>query len=151
MTGNFPPVDPPTFVRQPYLERMQTLSRHCVDYCFGGPKITAVIYLVKLVVFFAFGGILVGTLTSHMNPFHPSVWFDQPVFYEKAVLWTVLLECLGVAGSWGPLAGHFAPMTGGFKHYARPRTIRLPPWPDAVPFTAGDERTPGDALLYVAL
>jgi hypothetical protein len=151
MTGNFPAVDPETFMEQPYRERTKVLSRHWVDYGFGSPKVITLIYLFKLLFFFILGGILVGTLTSHLNPLHPSQWFDQPVFYEKVILWTVLLECLGVAGSWGPLAGHFKPMTGGFHYYGRPGTIRLAPWPDKVPFTGGDERTVGDVLLYVAL
>ena len=66
------------------------------------------------------------------------------IVYEKLILWTVLLETLGLAGSWGPLAAHFKPMTGGFRYWARPDTIRLPPWPDKVPFTRGDRRTVGD-------
>jgi hypothetical protein len=151
MTGNFPAVEPAEFMQQPYRERLKKLSRHWVDYGFGSPKVIALIYLVKLVVFFAIGGILVATLTSHLNPLHPAAWFDQPIFYEKVILWTVLLECLGVAGSWGPLAGHFQPMTGGWHYYARPGTIRLAPWPGKVPFTAGDERTPLDVALYLAL
>jgi hypothetical protein len=151
MTGSFPPVEPETFVQQPYRERLKTLSRHWVDYGFGSPKVIVVMYLLKLVFFFAVGGILVGTLTSHLNPLHPSAWFNQPIFWQKAILWTVLLECLGVAGSWGPLAGHFQPMTGGWHYYGRTGTIRLAPWPDKVPFTSGDERTPFDVLLYVLL
>ncbi|HTX45984.1 MAG TPA: DUF3556 domain-containing protein, partial [Solirubrobacteraceae bacterium] len=151
MTGNFPPVDPATFMEKPYRERIKTLTTHWVDYGFGSPKVIMVMYLLKLVFFYALGGILVGTLTSHLNPLHPAAWFDQPIFYELAVLWTVLLECLGFAGSWGPLAGHFKPMSGGVHYYARPGTIRLPPWPDQVPFTKGDERTPLDVLLYVGL
>ena len=55
---------------------------------------------------------------------------------------------IGVAGSWGPLAGTFKPMTGGIRYWARPGTIRMPPW--KVPFTAGDRRT-GDVALYLAL
>jgi hypothetical protein len=151
MTGSFPPVEPEAFMEQPYRERLKTLSRHWVDYGFGSPKVIMVMYLLKLVFFFALGGILVGTLTSHLNPLHPSAWFDQPIFWQKAIVWTVLLECLGVAGSWGPLAGHFQPMTGGWHYYGRTGTIRLPPWPDKVPFTQGDERTPFDVLLYVLL
>ena len=38
---------------------------------------------------------------------------DEPVVYQKLILWTVLLEVIGLAGTWGPLAGHFKPMTGG--------------------------------------
>ena len=67
------------------------------------------------------------------------------------ILWTVLLETLGLAGSWGPMAGHFKPMTGGFRYWARPDTIRLAPWPGKVPFTAGDRRTVGDVALYLAI
>ena len=150
-TGNFPPVDPATFTQVPYRERLKTLSRHWAEYGFGAPKITALIYIVKLLCFYVLGGALVATLTSGLDPLHPAAWWDDVVVYQKAVLWTVLLECIGVAGSWGPLAGHFKPMTGGIRYWARPRTIRLPPWPETVPGTAGDERTTGDVALYVAL
>jgi hypothetical protein len=151
MTGNFPPIEPAEFMQRPYRERLKTLSRHWVDYGFGSPKVIGVMYLFKLVFFFALGGILVGTLTSHLNPLHPSQWFDQPIFYEKVILWTVLLECIGVAGSWGPLAGHFKPMTGGYHYYARKGALRNPPWPGKVPFTSGDERGVIDIVLYLGV
>jgi hypothetical protein len=150
-TGDFPPVDPATFTQTPYRERIETLSRHWAEHGFGAPKITMVIYIVKLLLFYVLGGALVATLTSGLNPLHPAGWWDDVVVYQKAVLWTVLLECIGVAGSWGPLAGHFKPMTGGIRYWARPRTIRLPPWPDNVPFTKGDDRTAFDVVLYLAL
>jgi hypothetical protein len=150
-TGNFPPVDPATFMETPYRERIKTLSRHWADYGFGAPKITALIYIVKLLGFYVLGGVLVATLTSGLDPLHPAAWWDNPIVWQKAVLWTVLLECLGVAGSWGPLAGHFKPMTGGFHYYARVRTIRQPAWPGKVPLTEGDDRTAADVALYVAL
>jgi len=122
-------------MEEPYRERTKTLARHWVEYGFGAPKITAVIYIAKLLFFYVLGGVLVATLTSDLNPLHPASWWDEPIIYQKAILWTVLLECLGLAGSWGPLAGHFKPMTGGFRYYARVDTISLPPWPDRVPFT----------------
>ncbi|MDA0159897.1 DUF3556 domain-containing protein [Solirubrobacter ginsenosidimutans] len=150
-TGDFPPVDPATFTQMPYRERLRTLSRHWAEYGFGAPKITMVIYIAKLLFFYVLGGALVATLTSGLDPLHPAAWWDDVVVYQKAVLWTVLLECIGVAGSWGPLAGHFKPMTGGIRYWARPRTIRLPPWPDTVPGTRGDARTRGDVALYLAL
>lgn len=150
-TGDFPPVDPATFPDIPYRERLKTLSRHWVEYGFGAPKVTTVIYIAKLVVFFAGGGILVSTLSSHLNPLHPSTWFFAPIVYQKVILWSVLLEILGVAGSWGPLAAHFKPMTGGWHYWARPGTVRVPPWPGKVPFTAGDTRTVADVLIYLGI
>jgi hypothetical protein len=150
-TADFPPVDPATFMQTPYRERTKTLARHWAEYGFGAPKITGVIYIVKLLFFYVLGGVLVATLTSGLDALHPAEWWNEPIVYQKAVIWTVLLECLHLAGSWGPLAGHFKPMTGGPRYYARVNTIRLPPWPDRVPFTRGDARTRLDVTLYVAL
>ena len=63
---------------------------------------------------------MVATATSRLPAFwHVAQWWNQPIVYEKAVLWTVLLETIGVAGSWGPLAGKFKPMTGGIRFWAR--------------------------------
>jgi uncharacterized membrane protein YkgB len=149
-TGDFPPVDPATFLDTPYQERLKILSRHWVEYGFGTPKITALIYVARLFFPFIIGGILLITLTSDMNPFRIGQWWDEPIFYQKAVLWILLLESIGYGGSWGPLSGHFKPKTAGFRYWARPKTIRLAPWPGKVPFTGGDERTVGDVVLYVA-
>ena len=77
-------------------------------------------------------------------------WWNQPIVYQKVILWTVLLEAIGVAGSWGPLAGKVKPMTGGILFWVRPGTIRLRPW-KWVPFTDGDRRTWFDIALYLAL
>jgi Transmembrane protein of unknown function (DUF3556) len=150
-TGTFPPVDPATFMQTPYRERTKTLTRHWAENGFGAPKITALIYIAKLLCFYVVGGALVATLTSGLDPLHPAAWWNEPIVYQKAVLWTILLETLGLAGSWGPLAGHFKPMTAGFRYYARAGTIRMPPWPDRVPLTKGDGRTRVDVALYVAL
>jgi hypothetical protein len=151
LVGATPDVDPKTFMDKPYLERTQVLSRFWIENGFGSPKAIMVMYLTKLAVFFGIGGIVVATVTSHMSPLHPHQWFDQPIFYEKAILWTLLLETLGIAGSWGPLAGHMWPFTGGWHYYARLGALRNPPWPDKVPGTKGDGRTVVDVALYLAV
>ena len=93
----------------------------------------------------------VATVTSGLPAFwHVAEWWNQPIVYQKAVLWTVLLEAIGVAGSWGPLAGKVKPMTGGILFWVRSGTIRLRPW-KWVPFTDGDRRTWFDGILYFAL
>ncbi|QKT08589.1 DUF3556 domain-containing protein [Gordonia sp. X0973] len=146
--GVMPEVDPATFMDKPYLDRIKITSRFWVENGFGTPKMLPTIYVVKVVVLYLVVGIAIATLTSGLNPLHPSQWWNQPIFYQKAIMWTVFLETLGLAGSWGPLAGHFAPMTAGFKTWLRPETIRLPPWPGKVPGTAGDRRTVFDVAVY---
>lgn len=149
--GNFPPVDVETFLDRPLQERVKALALHWVDYGFGSPKMIPTIYIVKVLFLYVIGGAAVATWTSGVGPFwEVTQWWNVPIVYQKLILWTVLLEVLGLAGSWGPIAGKFKPMTGGVLFWARPGTIRLRPW-RRVPFTNGDERTIVDVALYLAL
>lgn len=150
-TGNFPDVDPATFLDRPFRDRLRAMSTHWVDYGFGSPKMVHTIYIAKLLVLYIGAGTALATLTSGLSWLDVSSWWNQPIVYQKLILWTVLLEALGLGGSWGPLAGHFEPMTGGFRFWLRPGTIRLAPWPGKVPGTAGDTRTVGDVIVYAAL
>ncbi|MEU6561309.1 DUF3556 domain-containing protein [Nocardia nova] len=148
---DLPAVDPDTFLQKPLMERMRVLGADWAENGFGSPKMVHCVYILKLVVLYAIGGITVATLTSGLPAFwHVAEWWNQPIVYQKAVVWTVLLEVVGLAGSWGPLAGKVKPMTGGILFWARPGTIRLRPW-KWVPGTAGDRRTWFDITLYLAL
>jgi hypothetical protein len=150
-TPNLPAVEPEVFLNQPLMARIKTLVLKWVDYGYGVPRMVHIIYLVKLGVFYMLGGVVVATVTSGLPAFwHVAQWWDAPIVYQKMILWTVLLELLGLAGSWGPLAGKTKPMTGGYRFWARPNTIRLRPW-RWVPFTAGDRRTWFDIVLYLVL
>jgi hypothetical protein len=111
-----PEVEPETFLRQPLMERIRIMALKWVDYGYGAPRMVHVLYIVKLVFFYALGGVVIATVTSGLPAFwHVSQWWNQPIVYQKAILWTVLLELIGLAGSWGPLAGKTKPMTGGVR------------------------------------
>jgi hypothetical protein len=151
-TGNFPPVDTGTFLELPFQERMKILALHWVECGFGTPRMVHTIYIAKVFFLYALGGGALIVATSGIGPlWDVSTWWAEPIFYQKAILWTTLLEAIGIAGSWGPLAGKFKPMTGGILFWARPKTLRLPPWPGKVPLTKGDHRTVFDVVLYLAL
>src|SRR5581483_2865765 len=146
-TGDFPPVDQQTFLEKPLRERLRVLALHWVEYGFGTPKMIPATYVVKVLLLYVLGGTALATSTSGTGPFwNVTHWWNEPVVYQKLVLWTVFLESVGVAGSWGPIAGKFRPMTGGILFWARPGTIRLRPW-RRVPFTNGDNRTLVDVGL----
>ncbi|TGD90522.1 DUF3556 domain-containing protein [Mycolicibacterium sp. CH28] len=148
--GNFPPVDIETFLDRPLRERVKTLALHWVDYGFGSPKMIPTIYIVKVLLLYVVVGTAVATSTSGVGPFwEVASWWNVPIVYQKLIVWTMLLEALGLAGSWGPIAGKFKPMTGGVLFWARPGTIRLRPW-RRVPLTGGDARTVVDVAIYVA-
>ncbi|MDH6195301.1 hypothetical protein M2272_001941 [Mycobacterium frederiksbergense] len=146
-----PDVDLEDLLRRPLMERIRIMSTHWADHGLGVPRMIHVLYIAKLVFFYALGGVVIATATSHLPAFWDvSGWWNQPIVYQKLILWTILLELLGLAGSWGPLAGKTKPMTGGYRFWAKLNTIRLRPW-KAVPFTNGDRRTWFDIIVYLAL
>ncbi|HEU4361831.1 MAG TPA: DUF3556 domain-containing protein [Mycobacterium sp.] len=152
ITPDYPDVDPDEFLAKPLLERIHILNLDWVDNGFGSPKVLHCIYIAKLLLLYALGGVVIATVTSPGLPafWHVLGWWNQPIVYQKAILWTVLLEALNLAGAWGPLCGKFKPMTGGFRFWARTGTIRERPW-RWMPGTAGDRRTWLDVGLYLAL
>ena len=102
---NFPRVEPEAFLNAPFLERVKILALNWVENGYGVPRMVHVIYIVKLVFFYALGGIMLATATSDLPAFwHVSEWWNQPIVYQKVILWTVLIEAIGarwVMGSTG--------------------------------------------------
>ncbi|ADG79457.1 hypothetical protein TPAU25S_00802 [Tsukamurella paurometabola] len=146
----FPPVDPDEFLARPIRERVTFATQHWVDNGFGSAWGIYLVYIAKLVVLFAFGGVLVATATSGLRFWEIGQWWNQPIVYQKLVLWTTLLEAIGIAGAWGPLTFKIKPMTGGIRFWARTGTIRLRPY-SWVPLTEGNRRTGVDVGLYLGL
>ena len=146
--GHFPPVDPAVFLNQPLKERVKQLAQHWGEYGFGTARNINVIYIFKIVVFYAFFGVLIATIG--VAPFwEVGSWWNEIGVYQKLVVWTVFLEAMNMAGSWGPLAGKFKPMFGGLLFWGRVGQIRLRPW-KWVPGTSGDTRTVLDVTMYYA-
>ncbi|MCW2784601.1 MAG: conserved hypothetical rane protein [Marmoricola sp.] len=147
-----PPVEPAEYFRKSFLERMQILTTDWVENGFGTPRYIHLIYIVKVLFLYIALGLFLISKTSDVGSLtHFSSWWDEPIVYQKLLAWTMFLEAFGLAGTWGPLCGHFKPMTGAITYWIRPGTIRLPPWPGKVPLTSGDTRTVADVVLYVAV
>jgi hypothetical protein len=91
-TPNFPPVDPETFLEKPLMERTKTLALHWVEYGFGTPRMVHTIYIMKVLVLYICGGVALATLTSDVGaPWEINNWWDEPIVYQKLVMWTMLL------------------------------------------------------------
>lgn len=148
-TADMPPVDPAEFESMPFMDRMRMLATHWGEYGFGGPKTNHMLYIYKLAFYAIVGTLLVGLTTPGLGGFtNFAGWWGEPIVYQKLMVWTVLFEILGLASSSGPLAFKFKPFIGGVLYWSRRDTLRLPPWPGKVPFTAGDHRTTFDVALY---
>ncbi|MEU4314019.1 DUF3556 domain-containing protein [Nocardia sp. NPDC024068] len=146
------PVPPAEFVRLPLRERIRILSIHWADDGFGTPRMLHVVYIVKMLgLYFAVGLAITSWTTEYVHFTEPGTWFDSIVVYQKLAVWLTLLEVIGLAGAFGPLCGHFAPMLGNIRYWIRPGTIRMAPWSRYVPGTGGDTRTLFDVVLFLAV
>ena len=113
---------------------------------FGSPSFVYFLYAFKLVVYFG-GAMAVISLTPGLGSLGDfSEWWSEPIVFQKFAVWTLLWEILGLGAGSMPLSFRFNPPIGGPLYWLRPGTVRLPPWPDRVPLTAGSYRTPVDNL-----
>ncbi|MEU2584118.1 DUF3556 domain-containing protein [Streptomyces avermitilis] len=151
LAPNMADVDIRQWRTRPYQQRIRPLAEHWAGHGFGTPGIVHLLYLVKLTAY-ALGGIAVVSVTPGVGSVaHVGSWWAEPLVYQKLVVWTLLYEVLGLGCGSGPLSSHFLPPVGAFLHWLRPGTVRLPPWPDRIPFTSGTRRTAADVTLYAAV
>jgi hypothetical protein len=148
---NLPVVDMAEWSKKPRAERVVPMVRHIAENGFGTPLIMHVMYGIKIALYIL-GAWLSAWSTNGIDGFaNVAAWWTEPIVFEKAVLYTMLFEVVGLGCCFGPLAGRYFPPMGSILYWLRPGTIRLPPWPDRVPLTKGNDRTPFDALLYAIL
>jgi len=146
-----PPFEYEEWRRRPHLERIRVLAQDWALNGFGTPYFVYLLYVVKLVLY-AGGGLLLISATSGLGGLGDlGSWWTEPIVFQKAVIWTMLWEVLGLGAGSLPLTLRFSPMIGGILYWLRPGTTRLPPWPERVPFTRGTRRTLLDVALYAGL
>jgi hypothetical protein len=148
---NLPVVDTAEWSKKPRAERVVPMVRHIAENGFGTPLIMHVMYGIKIALYILGAWLFVWSTNGIDGFTNVSAWWTEPIVFEKAVLYTMLFEVVGLGCCFGPLAGRYFPPMGSILYWLRPGTIRLPPWPDRVPLTKGNDRTPFDALLYGVL
>jgi Transmembrane protein of unknown function (DUF3556) len=153
--GLMDPAPPPFEVEKwkglSHLERIKPLAQDWAINGFGTPPLVYLLYIAKIAVY-ALGGLLIISLTPGLGGLgNLGSWWTEPIVFEKAVVWTMLWEILGLGAGSLPLTLRFKPMIGGVLYWSRPGTTRLPPWPKRIPLTRGSTRTPIDVALYAGV
>ncbi|SPT57988.1 DUF3556 domain-containing protein [Actinomadura madurae] len=151
LTQDAPVIEYAEWTKGTRSEKIKPMARHWAEVGFGTPVILHLFYIFKIAVYVLAAWLLV-LATDGVDGFtNVSQWYDEPVVFQKIVLFTMLFEVVGLGCGFGPLNNRFFPPMGSILYWLRPGTIRLPPWPRHIPLTSGDTRTPFDALLYAAL
>jgi Transmembrane protein of unknown function (DUF3556) len=139
-----PPFEVSEWRRLPHLERIKPLAQDWALNGFGTPVAVYFLYVFKVLAYAGLGALLIFATSGW------PAWYE-PIVFQKAVVWTMLWEVLGLGAGSLPLTLRFSPMVGGFLYWLRPGTTRLPPWPEKVPGTRGTTRTWPDVGLYAGL
>lgn len=135
---------------EPPAERLRMMCVTWATQGFGAPDVVYVLYIFKI-AFYIGGFMFFAALTEGLGgPASFGDWWSEPLAFQKAVLWTILFEVMGLGCGSGPLTGHYKPLFPTVRHWLRPGTIRLRPF-TWVPGTAGHRRTLLDVGLYAAV
>lgn len=147
-----PPFEYEEWKRRPHLERIKVLAQDWALNGFGTPGFVYLLYVFKLILYAGGGLLVISATTPELGGLGDigSSW-TEPIVFQKAVIWTMLWEVLGLGAGSLPLTLRFSPMIGGVLYWLRPGTTRLPPWPERVPLTRGTRRTLLDVVLYAGL
>jgi len=147
-----PPFEYEQWRRLPHLERIKACAQDWALNGFGTPYFVYLLYIAKLILYAGGGLLVISATTPGLGGLGElGSWWTEPIVFQKAVIWTMLWEVLGLGAGSLPLTLRFSPLIGGVLYWLRPGTTRLPPWPDKVPLTRGTRRTIVDVALYAGL
>ncbi|MBS2026432.1 MAG: DUF3556 domain-containing protein [Deltaproteobacteria bacterium] len=145
-----PPYAPLEWLEKPLTERGQMVCAAWAMQGYGTPPAVFVAYALKVVVYVAAWMGFCTFSPSLGRPLTIETWWLHPLAFEKAIVWSMLFEVLGLGCGSGPLTGRYLPPLGGFLYFLRPGTTKLPFFAGA-PLIGNRTRGLLDVGLYAAL
>lgn len=146
-----PPFNPTEWAQMPFRERARLACESYALQGWGFPGAVYLFYGVKIVLYVA-GWLLFCSFTPGMGFGHLGSigdWWLSEIAFQKAVLWSMLFEGLGLGCGSGPLTARYFPPFTAFLHFLRPGTTKRPMFA-SLPILGGYLRTPLDVALYGA-
>jgi hypothetical protein len=145
-----PPYDPLDWLRRPLAERARMVCEAWALQGYGTPLAIYPLHVLKVVLYVAVWVLFCGTTPGLGGLSTLPQWWLSPIAFEKAIVWSMLFEGLGLGCGFGPLTARYFPPLGGFLYWLRPGTTKLPVFP-RLPLLGGTRRTVLDVALYAAL
>jgi hypothetical protein len=145
-----PPYDALEWSMKDFPEKSRMVCRAWAMQGYGTPLAVFLAYALKVALYIG-GWVLFCSFTPGLGDVRTiASWWLEPVAFQKAILWSLGFEVLGLGCGSGPLTGRYFPPLGGFLYFLRPGTTKLPLFEDA-PIIGGRRRTLLEAALYAAL
>jgi hypothetical protein len=145
-----PSYEPLAWLKQPLGERGRMVCESWALQGYGTPPGVFVFYALKLALYVGAWVLFCGYSPSLGGPAAIASWALHPIAFQKAIVWSLLFEVLGLGCGSGPLTGRYLPPIGGFLYFLRPGTTKLPLFP-GVPLVGAPTRSALDVALYLGL
>lgn len=146
------PIPPPftyeEWRKQPFAERLKMLCQSWALQGYGSPASVYVFYILKI-GFYAWMWTFFCSFNAELGTIGEiGSWWYKIEAIEIAILWSIFFEIVGLGCGSGALTGRYMPPFGGFLHWLRPGTIKLPLFPK-IPLIGGDTRNLFDVALFL--
>jgi len=150
LTPTLPDYDPLEWARMPFGRRAKLVCVAWAEQGYGTPAAIFGVYALKIVAFVA-GWVGWCSLSPSLGgPAELSRWWLEPLAFQKAIVWSMLFEVLGLGCGSGPLGGRYLPPISAPLYFLRPRTMKLSLFPGA-PLVGADRRGWWEVGLYAGL
>jgi Transmembrane protein of unknown function (DUF3556) len=146
---DLPPYEPRRLLSAPFPERIRLVCRTWASQVSPNPKLVLAMYWAKYLVVFIGGWAFWVSFSAGYPGFLSAGWLFSDVAFQKFVVWAIAYEMLGLGCGWGPMNGRIKPPMGGFLHFLRPGTTKLPLFP-GIPVFGNIRRGWLDVGLYAA-
>jgi hypothetical protein len=144
------PYDFEVWEKAAFNEKVKMVCQAWAIQGFGAPFSTFLFYIFKI-AFYVWMWFWFCSFSTDLGSFSDvgSWWFKVEAI-SKAIIWTTLIEVIGLGGASGPLTGRYVPPLGGITYFLRPGTIKAPVFA-GLPFLGSDKRNLLDVVLYAAI
>jgi hypothetical protein len=144
-----PPYDPLEWATKPFAEKSSMVCNSWAMQGYGTPLGVYLVYALKIAFYVAGWFWFCGFTPGMGHLANVGSWWLEREAFQKAILWSMLFEILGLGCGSGPLTGRYVPPIGGFLYFLRPGTTKLPLF-EGAPLIGAMRRGWLDVLLYAA-
>ncbi len=145
-----PPYDPIEWQGLPFARKARMVCRAWAVQGYGTPLGAFALHAFKVLGYIA-AWVWFCSFTPGLGGWSDLPdWWLHPIAFQKAIVWSLMFEVIGLGCGSGPLTGRYFPPLGGALYFLRPGTTKAPLFAGA-PIIGGLRRTWLEVGVYAAL
>ena len=106
---SLPDIDLRAWAAQPEPGRVRVMCRWWAVQGFGAPASAYLFYVLKIVLYVWLWTVFASRTPGIDGFANFGQWWADPVAFQKAIVWTLLFEVVGLGCGSGPLTGRYVP------------------------------------------